>query len=78
MSQKILRALPRQLQRRRTRPSQQIKSKINDDKLSMQIILAALTMARIGVPASDVSDILCRALQNQYTQKRHLRCFLLT
>lgn len=53
----------------RTQTRQQLKNKAENEQLAMQTMLTVRTMARLGVHTSDVSDILCRALQNQYSHR---------
>jgi hypothetical protein len=51
----------------RTQNQQQTRNKSEDKNLAVQTMQTIRTMARLGVPPSDVSDTLCQALQNQYT-----------
>ncbi|BBO68307.1 hypothetical protein DSCA_22370 [Desulfosarcina alkanivorans] len=52
-----------------TRTRQQTQNKAETDALAVQTMQTVRTMARLGVPSSDVSDTLCQALQNQYTSQ---------
>ena len=48
---------------------QQTRNKEEDDQLAIETMQTVRTMARLGVPSSDVSDTVCQALQNQYTHR---------
>jgi hypothetical protein len=50
----------------RTQTHTQTKSKAENEKLAIQTIQTARTMARLGIRSSDVSDTLCQALNNNY------------
>ena len=47
----------------------QTKNKDETDKLAIQTLQTTRTMARLGIHSSDVSDSMCRALQNNYTHQ---------
>lgn len=51
------------------RNRQQTQNKAENDKLAIQTLQTVRTMARMGIHAADVSDTLCRALQNRYTHR---------
>ncbi|CCK81380.1 hypothetical protein [Desulfobacula toluolica] len=68
MNTKDLETVRTQLQVR-TQSRQQTKNKADNDQLAMQTMLTVRTMSRLGVRTSDVSDILCQSLQNQYSHQ---------
>ncbi|MDX2438980.1 MAG: hypothetical protein QNK40_00355 [Desulfobacterales bacterium] len=51
----------------KARTLQQTKNKAENNNLAIQTMQTLRTMARLGIKASVVSDILCEALQSQYT-----------
>jgi hypothetical protein len=51
----------------RVQSRQQTRNKEADEQLAIETMQTVRTMARLGVPSSDVSDTVCQALQNQYT-----------
>ena len=53
----------------KTKNKAQIKNKSEEDKLAIQTMQTTRTMARLGIHSSDVSDIVCQALQNNYSHQ---------
>jgi len=47
----------------------QVKNKSEEDKLATQTMQTTRTMARLGIHSSEVSDTVCQALQNNYSNQ---------
>ena len=52
-----------------TRQQTRTRNQTENDQLAIQTMQTVCTMARLGVHSADVSDTLCRTLQNQYTDR---------
>ena len=48
---------------------QRTQNKAENEQLAIQTMQTVRTMARLGVPSPEVSDIVCQSLQNQYTHR---------
>jgi uncharacterized protein YoaH (UPF0181 family) len=68
MTSEDVEAVAAQLQAR-TQNRQETRNRAEDEQLAIQTLQTVRTTARLGMPSSDVSDIVCQALRNQYTYR---------